>query len=117
LGGAFPIKAWALRLDKENAFTIATTDYGRTPIADVERGFDGARDTLLKNQNAILAKEEPARKGSIPGRSITASLPSGRTLQARIYFREGILYQFIAVTRSDAFGGEVNHFFDSVWFR
>jgi len=116
-GGSFPSKAWALKLDKENAFAIATTDYGTTPIADVERGFDGARDTILKNQNATLLKEEPAAKENLPGRSITASMPSGRTLQAHIYFRKGILYQFVAVTRSEAFAGEVNHFFDSVRFR
>ncbi|MEI8254114.1 MAG: hypothetical protein WCJ30_00410 [Deltaproteobacteria bacterium] len=112
--GAPEIEAWVLRIDANTAYTIGSTDFGNTPIASVERGLDGARDSMLRGQSATLLGEVPVQSLDAVGREITARLASGRTLRARLYFRRGALVQLVVVTPPDAPATDARRFLDSL---
>lgn len=111
--GTYTTQAWGLRIDKDTAYIVATTDYGKTPIKDVQQGFDGARDTILRNQGATLVNEKHVQLAEIPGRSFTARLVSGRTMRARLYFKSGVLYQLIGISPSSVSDNDTLRFFRS----
>lgn len=111
--GAPEIEAWVLRIDANRAYTVATTDFGNTPIVSAQAGLDGARDQMLRAQSATLLEEVPVQSLDAVGRDITASLANGRTLRARLYYRRGALVQIATVMPPADPAADTTRFFQS----